>query len=88
MELKYKLETVIRVDYNDLEDFLTKRFNLTDPYEFAVLEELSNDVTKSINVCKEEIDKYDQTYLDAVLTDKKPKAYSTRTILCLSLIHI
>lgn len=82
MELKHKTESVIRVDYGDLDDFLTKRFDLPEYYEFAAMEELGNDIVKSINVDQDKIDKYDQQYVDAVVKDKKPKIYGTRTILC------
>jgi len=82
MKLKYTIESIIRVDYHDLDDFITKRFKLEEPYEFAAIEEMPNDLVKSINVCKEEFDKYDQKYIDAVVKDKRPKLYGTRKILC------
>ena len=82
MELKYEIKSVIMGDYNDLDEFLTERFDLPEGYEFAAMEELGNDIVKSINVCKEEIDSYDQDYIDAVVKDKKPKSYGTRILLC------
>ena len=82
MELKHGIKSVIRVEYNDLDEFLTKRFGLPEGYEFAAMEELGNDVIKSINVCKEDFNEYDQQYIDAILIDKKPKSYGTGTLLC------
>lgn len=82
MGLKYELKSVIMVEYSDLDEFLTERFNLPEDYEFAAMEELGNDVVDSINVCKEEIDSYDQEYIDAVVKDKKPRPYGTRMLLC------
>lgn len=83
MELKCKKKCSIHVDYHDLEEFLTRRFDLPEfGYEFAVIEECNNDTIRSINVCKEEADSYDQKYIDAVTKDKKPLTYGTRTILC------
>lgn len=82
MKLKHKMESVIRVDYSDLDDFLTERFDLPEDYEFAAMEELGNDVVKSINVEACKLGKYDQQYIDAVLINKEPESYGTRTILC------
>ena len=82
MGLKYKMESVIRVDYGDLDDFLTERFDLPKRYEFTAMEELGNDIVKSINVGQEKIDNYSQKYIHAVVIDKKPKLYGTRYILC------
>lgn len=82
MELKYKIESIFRVEYGDLDNFLTERFDLPEIYEFAAMEELSSDIIKSINVNKGELDKYGQKYVDAVVKDKRPKAYGTRIILC------
>jgi hypothetical protein len=82
MELKYKIESVIRVDYSDLDEFLTERFDLPEDYEFAAMEELGNDIVKSINVDKDDLDEYDREYVVAVVKDKKPKSYGTRIILC------
>jgi hypothetical protein len=82
MDLKYEIKSVIMVEYGDLDEFLTERFNLPEDYEFAAMEELGNDVVDSINVCKEEIGSYDQEYIDAVIKDKKPRPYGTRMLLC------
>jgi len=82
MKLRHEIKSVIMVEYNDLDEFLTERFDLPEDYEFAAMEELGNDVVKSINVCKEEIGTYDQEYIDAVVKDKKPMPYGTRTLLC------
>ena len=82
MDLKYKIKSVIVVEYFDLNEFLTERFDLPEDYEFDAMEELGNDEIKSLNVSKNNIDKYDQQYVDAVLIDKNPKVYGTRSILC------
>jgi len=82
MELRHKTETVVRVDYSDLDEFLTERFGLPDTYEVVAIEELNNDTIKSINVNRERIGSYSQKYIDAVVKDKKPKLYGTGTILC------
>lgn len=82
MKLKYEIKSSIRVDYDDLEDFLTERFDLPEDYEFAAMEELGNDVVESINVCKEKVGTYDQAYIDSVIKDRKPKPYGTRILLC------
>lgn len=70
------------VNYNDLDKFLTERFDLLENYKFAAIEELSNDVVKSINVDKKELDEYDLADLNAALIDKEPEFYSTGTLLC------
>ena len=82
MELKYEIKTIISVEYYDLDAFFTARFNLIHDYEFIAMEELGNDVVKSINVNKEKLGVYDQKYVDAVVKNKIPKHYGTRTILC------
>ena len=82
MKLKYEIKTIISVEYYDLDAFLTTRFDLIDDYEFIAMEELGNDVVKSINVSKGKISKYDQQCIDAVVKDKKPQHYGTGTILC------
>lgn len=82
MELKYKIVPVIRVNYIDLGQFLTERFDLPEKYEFVAIEELGNDVVKSIRVSTGKIGEFDQADIDAILVDKQPELYSTGTILC------
>ena len=83
MELKHKIKTIISVDYNDLNKFLTERFDLTEPYELAAMEELSSGMVKSINVYKDDLDEYGQDYLDEfILVTRKPKHFCTGILLC------
>jgi hypothetical protein len=82
MDLKYEIKSVITVDYDDLDEFLTKRFNLPEDYEVVAMEELGNDMVKSIDVSKKELDKYDQRYIDAITKDKEVELYNTGVLLC------
>jgi hypothetical protein len=82
MELKYKIKSVIMVNFNDLDEFLAKRFGLPERYEFTAMEELGNDIVKSINVYRKELSEYDQKYIDEFLVTKKPQLYRTCDILC------
>ena len=82
MKLKHEIKTIISVEYYDLDAFLTTRFDLIDDYEFIAMEELVNDIVKSIDVGKEKLGIYDQEYIDAVVENKIPKPYGTRAILC------
>jgi hypothetical protein len=70
MELKYKIKSVIMVNFNDLDEFLAKRFGLPERYEFTAMEELGNDIVKSINVYRKELSEYDQKYIDEFLVTK------------------
>ena len=81
MELKHKLESVITVDYIDLDEFLTKRFDLPEDYEFVAMEESGNDVSHTIDVSKEKLNEYDQKDIDEFLITKKPPLYRTGDIL-------
>jgi len=82
MELKYTTESVIRVDYGDLDVFLTEKFGFNEPYKILAAEELSNDSVKDIEVRKEEFSEWDQKELDEILATKKWKLYHTWLLLC------
>lgn len=81
MGLRYKIKSVITVDYSDLDDFLTERFDLPEDYEFIAMEELGNDVVQAISVSKEKLNEYDQKDIDEFLITKKPPLYRTGDIL-------
>ena len=82
MELRYKMESIITVDYNDLDKFLTERFDLPEDYEFIAMEESGNDAVHAIDVGNKKLNEYDQKDIDKFLATKEPPLYSTGNILC------
>lgn len=81
MGLKYEIESVITVNYADLDEFLTERFDLPEDYEFVAMEESGNDAVHAIDVSKEKLNEYDQKDVDEFLITKKPPLYRTGDIL-------
>ena len=83
MGLKYKMKSVLQVDYYDLDKFLTERFGFdNEPYQVVAAEELSRNMVKSIDVNKKEFNAWDQEELDEILTTKEWGTFNTGLLLC------
>lgn len=81
MKLKIKESKIVNiVRYQDLEDFITEAYDLKSPYEFACIEELSNDSIKKYIVYKQELDSYDLNAIEK-LKSGEPQAYITDVLL-------
>lgn len=61
-KLKCKKETVIVVDYGDLDNFISKVYDVD--FEVVADQELMNDVDKKISVKKSVLNKWEQQDLD------------------------
>lgn len=81
--MKLKIETYMahHVGYNDLDEFLTKRFEFEERYEFIEAETMSNDSAKTIHICKEELSKWDKKELEETLKTKKWECGITHILL-------
>lgn len=78
MPLKFKRETLIVVDYGDLENFIDEVYD--HDFELVADQELSNDVDKKMNIHPEELDEYDQAKLDKFVCGQNP-SYMLRILM-------
>jgi len=81
MKLKINSFVAHHVDYSDLDDFLTERLGLEEPYEFVAAEEMGNDSAKTMHIVKEELDEWDKKELNKMLETKKWGCYNTHLLL-------
>lgn len=82
MTLRKTIETVMRVEYNDLEKLISETYGID--YEIVPMEEWNNDSEHSYSIKKEELSKYDQAYLQD-FKNGKPRHFilpSIMTDLC------
>lgn len=56
--LKFKTATVIKVDWNDLENFIEHVYDLDESYSVVASLECGNDTSHEIYVDSQDIDKY------------------------------
>lgn len=83
LKLKYREKLVLQVDYNDLNEFITQAYGLTQPYEVVAEEEWGNDQSHTLLVEKRELD---EDELEDIVTmeatkGKRIPSYTTSTLL-------
>lgn len=78
---KIKEEKVFIIDYNDLDDLITKYFNLEDRYDIIAYEECNNYMSKTFMVTNNTPDIWTQETLDSVWKKKEVHHFSTNTYL-------
>ena len=67
MMLTIKTETIHKVDYHDIQQFIAATYGLT---EFCAIGESENDSVHEYNVTSKDGDEYDAKRLDEILADK------------------
>ena len=77
--LKCKTKTVIEVDYNDLDEFISEIYGVD--YEIVSDEELNNYSMKSFDIKKESLGAYDQRCFNNWKVDSNNEQFMARTIL-------
>ena len=77
-ELEVEQKTVFKVDYNDLDDFISEVYG--HRYEIVADEELSNYSSKEFDIKKEVLDDYDSKSLQEFIDDGKGQ-FNARLIL-------
>lgn len=80
IKLKCEKETIISVEYDDLEDYVEKVYPFLKGYQFAVVQECGND-TQHRFVIDGKIDKQDAEDWEKIKVNKVLKNYRNRLLL-------
>lgn len=79
MKLKHTKETIIRVEYYDLEEFASKIYGLQE-YNFAAVEECGNDSSHSFDV-DGNLDDYDVEEAEKIKNEHTVDSYQNYILL-------
>lgn len=79
MKLKHTKKIIFKVNYKDLEKFVSEIYDLYD-YSFAAVEECGNDSTHEFNI-DGKIDDYDTDDIENILNSKSVNTYQNDLVL-------